>query len=200
MKKLLPVLLIVFLVIMNIPSAQAVSLSPSSGTLPASATQRINIIASPPSGADAVQIRLILTGSATITSYTGPTGAAWSPGPIGVCSGSTTFTSTRVCVDLANSGTITSGESLGSFTIATGAEGGSVSIARDTDNGYLVGVSIVPQTGTVGTYSIGSSSLSLLPNTAIVDNPRYIILMGALSLILLGVTVYRVYPVPKNNH
>ena len=199
MKKSLPIFVIVFTFLMNSTLVGAVSLSPSSGALPAGATQTINIVASPPSGADAVQVRLVLTGDATITGYTGPSGAQWSPGAIGVCTGSATFTSTQVCVDLANSGTIVSGESLGSFTIRTGSEGGSVTIVRDTDNGYLVSSVIQSQAGTVGTYSIGSSSLSVLPNTAIVDSPKYIILMGALSLILLGIVVYNVYPVFKQS-
>ena len=197
MRKVLPLTVLVNFLILSLAAllpTSAVSVTPSSGTLAANSTQTISIVASPPSGAEAVQIRLLVTGDATVTGYTGPSGVEWSPGPIGVCAGSTTYTSTQVCADLANSGTIATGQSLGSFTIITGDEGGTVTIVRDTDNGYLVSSVIEPQTGTVGTYSIGSSTLTALPNTAITDDPKYVIIFGALSLITLGIFVYKISP------
>lgn len=172
-------------------SVNAVSLSPSSGTLPANTTSTIQIIASGPAGSEGVQIRLTLTGNATITGYTPPAGAEWGPGGIGVCSGGTMYTSTQVCVDLANTGIIASGTSLGSIQVTTEGSG-TVIITRDSTNGYLVGKNIEFQTGTAGTYTIGGSVY--LPNTAINDDPRTLIIGGSLIVMMTGVMIYMVYP------
>lgn len=198
MQKFLPFLFVVFIIFLGgIGFVDAVSLSPASGTLAANSTQNINIVASPPANAEAVQIRLTLTGDATITGYTGPTDSAWNPGAIGVCAGNTTYTTTQVCVDLANSGTIETGESLGTISVTTGASG-SFTISRADGNGYLVNDVIQEQTGMVGTYTIGS--VTQLPDTSIVDEPKYVIVLGALSIILTGVVVFRVYPYLRENH
>ncbi|MBD3280912.1 hypothetical protein GF389_05325 [Candidatus Dojkabacteria bacterium] len=100
---------------------------------------------------------------------------------------------------MANSGTIESGESLGSFTIRTGDVGDSVSIVRASENGYLVGSVMESQTGTVGTYTVGTSTVTTLPATAIIEDPKYVIVLGALSLIFAGLLIYRIYPILKNN-
>lgn len=161
----------------------AVSMSPASGTVAVNSSQTLAIVATPPSGSTAVQVRLTVSG-ATITNYTLPSSSSWLSIP--ACGGGAAFTSTQICIDLSktDASNIASGESLGTVTIQIPASG-SVTFTRGSENAYLVGSNLQFSTGTAGTYTIGASSN--LPNTALfdADNARY---FGA-GLVLAGATL-----------
>lgn len=158
-KNLLSAFVSLILVSVLAVPAYAVSVAPNSGTVSASSTITVSIVASPNvSNAKAVSLRLTAS-NGTITGYTSPAESA-NFLALGVCNDNgAKYTATEVCVDLAKTGTntVSANESLGSFTIQVGASG-TTTINAASDNGYLSeGESnINPQTGQLASYTIST--------------------------------------------
>ena len=175
------ILILIFIIITSLFSrtVSAVSLSPSSGSYGVGSTITFSIVSSSvPTNSGAVQLRINVPAGATITAYSDPTGAGWLPGLPGGCNGTAKFSVTSLCVDLTKSSDITNGESLGTFTVRFDSAG-VYTIARASDNGYLSGSTIIPQTGTVATINI----LTSLPSTSIFDN------FSGISAIIFGIVL-----------
>lgn len=97
----------------------------------------------------AVRIKLTVS-NATINSFT-PTGG-WLA-TIGECVGDTLYTSSEVCVSLAKSTTLTSGDTLGTLNVVFNSLG-SVSFVRGDSNGYSDGNIFYPYTGSILTLDV----------------------------------------------
>lgn len=166
MKKIFTALTSVLCLLLLSTSAFATTASPASGTYAPGSQRTITINASPQAGENAVTIRLNVT-NMTITNFVPATGGAWI-GAIAECSGSVYFTSSQVCVSLAKSSDITSGELLGTLTVTMGSAG-SATIVAASGNQYSDGGSNRSVSGTIGTYTLSSGSTGTpgtLPNTS----------------------------------
>jgi hypothetical protein len=178
-RKLLLLLIFIMLTALFSRAVNAVSLSPSSGNYGVGSTITFSIVTSSvPASSLAVQVRINVPVGGTITAYTDPAGAGWLPGLPGGCNGTAKFSVSNLCVDLTKSTDITNGESLGTFTVRFDSAG-TYNIARGSDNGYLSGSTVIPQTGTVSTINV----LTSLPSTSIFDN------FSGISAIIFGVTL-----------
>jgi LPXTG-motif cell wall-anchored protein len=181
----------------------AVSVTPSSGSLTAGATETLELIAAPTeSNQNAVVLRLSVTGM-SITGYTDPSGFL---GVIGECSGGTKFTSTQICASLAKTSSITAGESLGTITVQVG-NSGTATITKDTGNSYNFGTESAPDVGQAASYTITTSDsggtgdtgntggtgttggTTVLPNTSVSRSNTLFIAIG-LTFISLGALSY----------
>lgn len=188
-------LILVFFSLCGVKIAQAVSISPTSGTYGVGSTLTFSVIASGvPSNATAVQMRINVPLGATVTSYNPPSGSTWFSSVLGCGPGNSTFTANQVCPDLVknNPNLVVNGESLGSFTVQFNSPG-TYSIARASNNGYLVGSNVVTQTGTIATISIveGLPASSLNLNWGI-----FTVIVGAV-LIFTGIKIF--YTVKKTD-
>lgn len=193
MKKLLVTLIISFslLISMSIRS-YAVNALPSSGSYAPGQSINISLIATPQAGENAVTIR-INAANLTINSFTPTTGGAW-VGNIAECPGSTSFTSSQICVSLAKSSDITSNEVLGTLNVTFG-NSGSATLTTTSGNQYSDGSVTRASTGVVGNYTISStaptSAPPVLPNTSLTDYSNVFIVLS-LALIFTGSTVFLV--------
>jgi hypothetical protein len=162
---------------------QAYNVSPGSGNL-TTGTHTFTITAAPP---DANQTGVnvhILSSNMTITGYTAPAGGNWI-GPAGCAAGNTTYDANTLCFGFAkSSGTITAGESLGTFTAVIGSVT-TASLTHGANAEYNDGTTSSPVTGSVANYTITS-----LPDTGLFDGEAmpYFVMMIFCLLLLMAVT------------
>jgi hypothetical protein len=188
----------------------AVVATPSTATGAPGSQVTIQLTASAPSGsnANAVAIRLNVA-NATVTSFTPATGGSW-VGSTGDCTGGTSFTSTTVCASLASSSPIPAGTPLGTLVVQLGSAG-TATITRGTGNAYSDGTDTFADEGALASFSVsgtgggnnnagGNNLPSTLPETSFGnDLPKILAILSSLSLITLGVYLYKLSFIQNTN-
>lgn len=192
----LPVVTVFFTV-----RANAFYISPSTASYDAGSSQTITLYAQPNlSGAKGVELAIDAT-NLTITNYT--TTMTGSPLEIKLCSSNTVaYTSSKICVALAKTTVINSGDVIGTVTFTMPSSGtGTLQMVATTDNATSQYSNDSTQTAiagtptTIGTYTVGSSDSggSTLPNTASGDiSTAAIALLSASTLVVLGLVTYTI--------
>lgn len=190
MKKILSALVSVvfFLSVAAVPVLATVTVDPASGNVVAGQSYSFTVaVTSPPATAEAVQLRLTITGG-SFTNFE-PDSAFIAGAQCSTPGGNEYYYQSEICVDLASGATITSGETLGSGTFVVDPNVTSpVVITKGSENLYvLANASEVADTGTAATFTIGSTGGSnLLPDTAIFDNELYNKITYGIALIWIG--------------
>lgn len=158
---LLSVLILLSFILIYIPTnVNALAINNPSANYYLNSTHNFSLTASfSESNIYAVRIKLTLS-NATINSFT-PTGG-WLA-TIGECTADALYTSTEVCVSLAKSSTLSSGEALGTLNITFNALG-SVTLVQDESNGYSDGNSFYPYVGTLTTLNVVNAPEEEIPD------------------------------------
>jgi len=171
---------LVFMLIFTWP-IQAITVSPSSGSKQTNTTATLSLYANPVAGEDTVKIDLAFT-NITVLGFS----AASLPFVFGECTGGAQYTSSHVCVTLAqDSGDFTSNQLLGTVSVRWGSVGTASIVA--TDNNVYVGSASVDglriNAGTKATYTIGT-----LPATPLIEKTvdKYLLIGSGLALISIG--------------
>lgn len=198
----------IFSIIGIVVSANAFTLNPSSGTIEPNSETTINILANPIEGESAVTVYIDVEGVTVVEgSYSRPSGFLVVTEE---CESQSSFTTTnQVCVTLANSSDIASGESLGSFRVSAPASG-TATINTNTQSLYSDGETNRSVTGTLGNYTIEASedvtaasegvsdeddsSPSIIPDTAIEFDKTTIVALGV-SIFILGIVVAVIFTI-----
>ena len=166
-------------------SIYAISITPATGSYNVGGSTNFTLTASDVTdNISAIQLRLHVEGG-TIASYATDSQHL----AIGVCLGGNSYTSTDICVDIANGSGILPGDTVGTFTVDW-TTAGSFTFSK-TGTNYINGTTqeSVPDDGNIGTYTIlevtATPTPQILPRTAN-DNNGFMILLG-LMIVTIGI-------------
>lgn len=162
-------------------SVQALTLDPSSGNKNLGDVISIDLIAKPNgTGQNAVRIRLHVDGG-EVQDFTPITDPKWL-GTISECSNNQTFDAQDLCLSMAKTSTIETGEKLGTMQVKANNTR-SLTISKGNENGYTDGFNFTPDTGIAATFTVNGSAPVLevpnpqpeniqpVPSTNVVSNP-----------------------------
>lgn len=191
-KSIYTILAYIALMTLHTSALFAATVSPSSGSYNYGSQITLTLAASNVlSGQTAINLDLSFT-NATVVSYTAPSGGSWSTALAGTpqCNGTALYSSTKVCAALAKtSGTIVSGESLGTVTIKFDKLTGSSTVVKTSNNEYINGDTDESEidSGTAATFTVTGT----IPDTSLKDPVGRLIALGGVILVVIGLFLYR---------
>lgn len=147
-------------------SAQSLSISPASETVPVGGARNFNIIANSPGSNSGIAVRMNINSSiANFTAVTLNSGFTISTG----CAGGNNFDADELCFDAAQGSAFTNGYTIATVTVA-GVADGSLPLTFASGTEFSDGGGSTAFTGTAATYTVSSAIPPTLPDTGIVED------------------------------